>query len=403
MPNFPSIYLELQELWKRYKSITNSLSSVNDNLSNYNYNNLSVSFSSNSGDLPSIQANVIGGVPPYSYNWAIIQGNYNIRKIISPTNSSSVVLIKNLDYHNFVVDDSTILKLEVTDSQQNKNSFIYNHKVIGYEPMTLNIGLPITANYCSEGNMLTVSVPWVGANFLDTIFSNDVYYSLEKCSNFNVNNIISTKYRNIRECIQYNISQKILFDHKNYNLKYYITEIEAKNITSFDDNANPTEVISTIDVEQFNVLLNNQISSSLNFSKQAVFHYTQEFRKINFLIGVKPQYYTLNWNSNRTALDNKSIKDHIGMSRIKYLDEIGSGDPLPSVGYAGELIKKGDTVYAWSSLEDSWSVPLAEAIENILATIRAKRDAHIMSSRELFLSINPFIYAALHFPLHRIR
>jgi hypothetical protein len=398
MPNFPSIYLELQEIWKRLRkalgdvsSLDTRVTSIEDKLKDYEYSPLNVTFISSDGNLPSVEAVVAGGVPPYRYNWNVQQGTYNTRTIISPTNSSSIVMINNLNNNSFMLSDSTLLKLDIDDNADNQNTFYHNHNVVGYTPMTLNIGRTVTASYCSEGNMITSSVPYLGLEFLDTEFLNDVYEPLSKCSDFITNRDQDSKFRALRDAYTLNVFEKITeLDSKNHFLVTHLTGVDFKTV---DVSAYPPTILETtetVTVAEYNTRINQQMSSSIDIAQTTVGNSQKSFRKINLLNGVEPQHWEHSWNADFLDLSKDwsvsgsisypdligSISQHFaGYTNvaIRNLDPVSDTSSLPATGLAGQLIEvTGDTTYAWSTLNNNWNSYLAGHINDL--TLRSIND-----------------------------
>ena len=398
MPNFPSIYLELQELWKRIKKLSSDLSDFGGNLTDYENSLLTAEFISSDGDLPSVQAIIDGGTPPYTYEWSIQQGTYNRRKIISNTNESNIVLTTDIENNSFIVSDSTNLKLKVEDSNGRKKTFYHVHNVIGYTPMTMNTDRQITTGYCSDGNMITASVPWYNLTFLDNYKQMNVYNAQENLSDREVDRNYGADTRLLRDNYTKNLYEKMLVDSLN---SYKQTPIDTVKYTSLND------IESTIDFSQYNDNMNIAAQATLNSGSNTAFYANNIFRKINIPQFGQPRHDTYAWNLSHPDLGNKSIKDHIGDTDIVIFGNTYSSHNLPLIGAPGRMIyvDNGEqlSLYAWSAISNSWDLYLASVIEDIMIYSRARRDAYARALRECNLASSPFLAAAYNFPLHKIR
>lgn len=446
-------------------------------------------FTSSDGDLPSVQVNIEGGVPPYTYNWSLQQGTYNTKQIISPANSSSVILINNLNNNSYVLNDSTMLKLEVTDSRNNKNTFYHTHNVVGYSPMTLNVGRSVLTGCCSDGNMRSASAPTMPPfSFFDNHDLNNTYEPLSKLSDSQNNSDYGTFIRSYNDKYMYNLVEKLLIDDGNHKRISQITggvfktineetlgsiNVNVNNFSEFSDLANTQiqKVSSTglkiadvqygmvrnsnyllgLDIHKYTRCWNAKfitlaqdwdISGSIYYEDLGgtikdhygitttgeyieLYFYTLTFNSVEelpingysgWLASVNGgDTYAWSWRDNSWSiplasrineLTIKTIKDHIGDTRIRYLDRIQDVSGLPETGSPGDVIPVGNygsSHYAWSGLESRWHIYLGTHIENIDTERRARRDMWMRCHNELKLALSPFINAGFNFPLHKIR
>lgn len=94
-----------------------------------------------------------------------------------------------------------------------------------------------------------------------------------------------------------------------------------------------------------------------------------------------------------------------GVENINFLPAINDISELPTIGNPGDIITliSDGTWYAWDPTLNVFSTTFYEALDNnVLTTMRARRDAHGKAANELNLAISPFIWATLYIPEFRI-
>lgn len=345
--------------------------------------NMKAYFSSYDNGPPTVEVVIVGGTPPYTYNWSIAKETYTNKTILSPANSSSVVLINDLNKNSYAAADSeTLLKLEVTDSTGYSDVFYHNHNVVGYHPMQMNINREITASFCSEV-MMTSSVPRERIDFLDSYEMSDMYEILNTIKNFATNSLMETDYREAASLYSSNLQIKFVADRYNQN------HVETTGIVY-----SPPE---------FDV--NTVTNSMLTMSKNIVSPYNTYFREFNILNGCEAYQYSYYWNLYNNILTG-SIYDHVGNVKLRFLPSIEVGPPIDP-GVAGDIVDAtGSTPssYAWSNRDSQWNEQLAYHIYQIETDRIARSDSNDWQARNMIMvGLNPFLAAAYYLPLHKIR
>jgi hypothetical protein len=97
-----------------------------------------------------------------------------------------------------------------------------------------------------------------------------------------------------------------------------------------------------------------------------------------------------------------------GVENINFLPAITDILELPTIGNPGDIIalRTGNTVdewYAWDPTLNIFSTTFYDELDNnVLFTMRIRRDAHAKATNELRLANSPFIWAGLYIPEYRI-